>query len=320
VDLSGFEVRGLALGAAARAELLAIATRRAAPDLATAAMLRKVFRRRPPASLIAPWDGEPHGRLTVSLAREAGVRTLVLAHGAFLLPQTLADMEVCDEPLLWSEAVAPPIADRDRPIHVVGYPMPHMRPPPTRPAPRGPRRRVLVLGQPTLSGTLLDDPRITMRQYDVAVRAVLDRCPSATLVLRPHPAEGPDAAAAIVARFRALDFEIDRATPIADALAACDLCIGTITTATLQAALVGTPVVALNLTRFEWRWPLGGDTTVPVARDQRQLADWLARWEAGGPLPGRDDLLGALGASVEGADPTASILAVVAGEGAPASG
>ena len=79
-------------------------------------------------------------------------------------------------------------------------------------------------------------------------------------------------------------------------LESCDVCVGTTSTATLQAALVGTPVIALNLTGFDWPWPLGGETAVPVARDEEDLAAALERWASGERLPGRDDLLGALGA------------------------
>ena len=61
---------------------------------------------------------------------------------------------------------------------------------------------------------------------------------------------------------------------------------------------------------FEWRWPLGADTTVPVARDGAQLRAWLERWAAGEALPGREDMLAALGADIAG-DPVERMLAIL---------
>jgi len=62
---------------------------------------------------------------------------------------------------------------------------------------------------------------------------------------------------------------------------------------------------------FEWRWPLGGETTVRAAHDERDLRTWLDRWSSGSPLPGREDLLRALGASTDGDDPTDRMLAIL---------
>ncbi len=97
-------------------------------------------------------------------------------------------------------------------------------------------------------------------------------------MLRPHPSAGRHAEDELAARFPTTSFEVDRASTIRELLAGCDLCIGTITTATLQAALVGTPVIALNLMGFEWRLPLGGATRGARSRTtQRELAAWLDR-------------------------------------------
>jgi hypothetical protein len=313
------EAFGLDLGSAARDEVVAIARDRAEGDLAMAGTLERAFRGARPAAIVSAWDVEPLARLTTRAAQAAGIRTIALAHGAFLLPQTLVDLDLCDEVLLWSHAVAPPITNLDRPIHVVGYPEPRPAAPPTRPAPRGERPRVLVLAQPTLPGMGLTNPRIAMRQYTTAVDALLDRRPGAQIVLRPHPSAGLEAEHALEQRHPGTTFEIDRASTILDALAGCDLCIGTITTATLQAALVGTPVVALNLMGFEWSWPLGGDTTVPIARDGHELGACLDVWLQGSPLPGRDELLAALGARPEGDDPTDRMLAILDRAGAASS-
>ena len=125
------EVLGLDMGRCIHEITLDIVEGGALDDLAWAATVRRAFRRSPPRAMMSAYDVEPGARLFVSLAQEAGVRTIVLAHGAFLLPQPIADMDVCDEAALWSHATAPPITRWDRPVHLVGYPLPH-DPPPTR--------------------------------------------------------------------------------------------------------------------------------------------------------------------------------------------
>ena len=87
----------------------------------------------------------------------------------------------------------------------------------------------------------------------------------------------------------------DATTPIDELLRSTDLCIGSLSTATLQAALAGAAVAVLNVSGFDWRWPLGGQTPVPVACDAEQLAEVLRTWRRDGSLPGNAVLLEALG-------------------------
>jgi len=101
--------------------------------------------------------------------------------------------------------------------------------------------------------------------------------------------------------FPGLDTSIDTTTPIEQLLGAADLCVGSLSTATLQAGTLATPVAVLNVTGFDWVWPLGGDTPVPVARDAEELEPVLLAWREQGSLPGRDALVGALGADRDGA-------------------
>src|SRR4029079_11266882 len=145
---------------------VALAEQRALDDLAEASMLRRAFRGGRPAWVIGCYDIAPEARLMVLLAQEAGVRTVMLGHGAFLLPQPFGDLDLCDEVALWTRAVAPAMENWDRPIHEVGYPLPHDPPPPTR---RRPERRptIAVLGQLTVTTTSTLDDRITMRTYEV---------------------------------------------------------------------------------------------------------------------------------------------------------
>lgn len=294
-DDPSFEVDGLELGGLLQRLLTEFVEGRAVNDLAHARMLRRAFRRRRPAWLVVPFDVVPEARLRVLLAREAGIRSLGVAHGAFVLPEPYADLDQCDEVALWTDALGPALLKRAHVVHRLGYPMPHDVPPPTRPAPdRAPR--IAVLGQLPVNITATIDERITMRTYEAALRAVARHRPDATVVLRPHPVEDRAAVPEAVRRFPALDVRVEPSVPILDLLRAVDLCIGGATLATLQAALVGTPIVVLNLSSHDWRHPIGGTTVVPVARSSEQLAEVLASWTPGTVLPGRDDVVAALGA------------------------
>lgn len=304
---------GVQLGAWLQPRLARVVARRAATDLAEAAMLRRAFRSRRLRSIVGSFDIDPRTRLVVLLAREAGIRTLMLSHGAYLLPQPVVDLDVCDEVALWAPAVAPPITNRDRPIHLVGYPLPHESRPAILRDGSGPAR-IAVLGQLAVSATSVLDERITMRCYETALRAIARVRPDAIVTLRPHPTQERATHAALVRRFPELRLEEDAQRGILDVLRGVDLCIGGASTSTLQAALVGTPAIALNLSGDEWPYPIGGETSVPVARSAADLDALLDRWTREGTLPGREDLLAALGA--DGSDAVARLLAIVAGDGA----
>src|SRR5213078_3952181 len=91
------EVMGLELGAALHARALDVARKRAVEDLAEAAVLRRAFAGGHVRTMVLPYDIEPHSRLVAVLAREAGIHTFLLQHGAILLPRPLKDGEVAAE-------------------------------------------------------------------------------------------------------------------------------------------------------------------------------------------------------------------------------
>ncbi len=167
--------------------------------------------------------------------------------------------------------------------------------------------------QPWHTSTAVLDARVIMRHYIAAVEAIWTRLPAAVVALRPHPADDSGPVSLLRERFPRL--EVDARPDVLEVLSECDLCVGGTSTAILQAGLVGTPAVLLNVTGYEWGWPLGGETSVAVARSQSELVEVLERWLETGCLPGRDDLLSALGA--DGGDATERLLRVLAGR-APA--
>src|SRR4051812_3152772 len=178
------------------------------------------------------------------------------------------------------------------------------------------RPRVVVLGAGADPVTARLDDRMPMIHYQAALEAITGQLPGASVVLRPHPSHDIAAAARIMERFPGHPIEVDRGTDILDLLRTGDLCIGVASTATVQTALVGTPVIVLNVFGFDWAWPLGGDSEVPVARSADELAGWLKRWAASETLPGREDLLGSLGAGR--LDPTGALLRLVTAPAATA--
>lgn len=282
------------IGAAIHAELIEEVLRSAAEQLANAAILRRAYRRGRPRLVVLSYDTLPWPRLVASLAREAGIPTFLVSHSAYLMPQTLKDAEIADEVAVYSEAVAFEGMRRDRPVHTVGYPVP-VDVAPERAAPQNPRR-VVVLGVNGHPYTARFDERVTLRHFHVALEALAEAVPEVEVVLRPHPSQDLAPIRAVADDFPGLAVGVDAATDIMELLESADLCIGGLTAATLQAAVAGTPVIVLNVTGFAWRWPLGGDTPVPVTADAGALRDAISRWLRDGRIPGRETLLGALGA------------------------
>ena len=314
---------GIELGEWLHPRLVRLAEQRAERDLATLRMLRRTLRRGRLRWIVGAYDVDPDARLIVVAAQEAGVRTLMLCHGAYVLPQPFADLDVCDEVALWSHDVAPDITNWDRPIHVVGYPLPVGDPPPTRPRPADRPVRISVLGQGTVPTTSVLDDRITMRSYVVAIEAIARRFPDAEVVLRPNPRQDSSAFAYLQQRFPDVRLVQRSGGDIVEVHSDVDLTIGGASTSTFQAALAGTPAILLNLTGTAWPYPLGGEATaVPVARSAAELDAALAAWADDGVLGGRDDLLQALG--VDGGDAVQRLLGILDGRppapGGPARG
>lgn len=305
------EVLGMPLGPALHARAVAAVRRRAADDLAFAAVVRRAFARGRARGVVLPSDEDPPGRIVTALARDAGIASVAIQHGAVILPRPIVEGEVADVYAIWSAAVAPPLDRFPRSFRVVGYPVTH-EPPPTRRI-EGAAPQVVVLGQGEDEHTAMMDARHRLRHYVAAVDAITSAAPRARVVLRPHHWDPDAPLQAVVERFPDADVVVDRSSDIHDLLRQSDLCVGASTTATYQAALVGTPVVVLNVGCFEWPWPLDGAGSLPVARSRDELAAQLEPWARGEVLPGRDELLLALGVTED--DVTARLLELIAAAG-----
>ena len=304
------DVNGVPAGALVHHAALALAGQWAGRHLATFAHARRALRDGRIAGVVGTYDLDPYARLVLRAARDAGVPTFCVAHGAYLLPQPVSDLEVADEVAVWSAPVAPPMTNRLRPAHVIGYPLSHERAP-ARTFPAGRAPRIALLSQTTAPSTATVDGRVVMRHYVEALDAIARSLPGATAVLRPHPSQGRPPLRALRARFPGVRIELDAAGDIHRLLGSVDLCVGAASAATFQAALAGAAVAVLNVTDLEWRPPLGGRTSVPVARSGAELSVHLEWWRVEGALPGREELLAALG--VDGGDPTQRLVEALEG-------
>ncbi len=310
------EALGLDLGPLLHHGTRALAGRRGAEDIARLDLLRRAMRPGRPDRLIVPYDIDPVARLHVAVAREQGIETIGVQHGAYLLAHPLRDLEEVDTVAVWSDPERWPFRLRfRRPPHVIGHPRALTPPAPPRPrGPAGPQPRIIVLGYGADPLTASMDDRCGVRHYVTALRAIAAAVPGAIAVLRPHPADDPAIIEAVRTAVPAPSFVVDAITPILALLHGADLCVGVPSTAVLEAAVGATPVMALNLTGIEWAWPIGPDGPVPVARTGSELEDLLAGWAAGGPVPGRPELLEILGLRSGGEqDGPRALLALAAG-------
>lgn len=321
---SGVGGIGPALAEELHRRFVAFVGARGPRHLAMGRVLLSVLRSRRIGQVVVPNDTMPEPRLAVLLARSAGVPTLVVQHGLYLagedaypLKEGVIDLGLADEVAVWSSPMIPPIGRVGRAIHVMGYPTAH-RIEPARPRPSG-ALRVLVLIQGREPSTARVPERITSIQCLAALQGVQEVWPDARITLRPRPSADLGGVQVARARFPLLAVAIDQSTPIVDLARRHDVCIGVMSTATCEAALVGIPVVVLNVTGLEWGWPLGGETTVPIARTAPELAAILANLlgtNGGGP-PGRQALLEALGAT--GEDGSERLVELIRGVGQPAT-
>jgi hypothetical protein len=124
------------------------------------------------------------------------------------------------------------------------------------------------------------------------------------ITVRPHPALGRKDYEVLAADAGADD--VDTTTPGRELLAGAAVCVGALSTMALEAALVGTPVVMLDVEGGDWPAPFDGRGDVPYARDADEAASALADALATGEVRGRETLLDALGVPVS--DPVGRVV------------
>jgi hypothetical protein len=272
--------------------------------LAGALRARRILAAGSVRALLVPFDGPPAMAALVEEARRAGVPSLLVQHG-YDAELGVPDKDRADVAALWSERDERIVraASRARPV-VTGNPGAERSSGPVGRAARRNRTLLLVDYPSRLSARVSE--RVSQRHLTVALDGLAVARPGSTAVIRPHP--GSDGAETDVPRPSGLEVEVDRASPIETLLSGVDACVGAMSTATLQAAARGVPVVYLDVEDLERPWPFDG-SSVPVARDSDALAELLAAAVDRVEVAGQAEMLEALGALPDATDAVCDLLA-----------
>lgn len=259
--------------------------------VATARRARRAFAGGAVRALVVPFDRPDAVAGLVAEARRAGIQSLLVQHG-FEQGLGVPDKTHVDVAALWAERDRTVVQGKSsaRPV-VTGNPAAEHLASPVARASRRNRTLVLVDYQSRLSALVPE--RVSQLHLAAALQAVAVARPGTTAVIRPHPASRGEEAA--VPRPAGIRIEVDLSTPIEELFGSVDACVGAMSTATLQAAGYGVPVVYLDVAGVARPWPFDG-SAVPVARDAEELADALAAAIDRPDVTGQAEMLEALGA------------------------
>ncbi len=265
-------------------------------DVATADALRRAFRDGLRTAVTLS-DAAPVSRLIRLAAHEHGRPLVQVQHGhlsvipgGFGSPRTWQDGMAAGRVAVWSRRDAEHLATAPGRVVHTGNPAAAAMVPSAGTVRGG---TVLLLAQPVGILTCAVDVRATVRHLDSALAGIAALDPGAAVSFRPHPYDRPVAAAVLAATdHRGLDVRVDAERPIDAALADARLCVGSSSTATLQAIAAGVPTVFLRASGVDAQPPLDGSGQLPVAATGEELAARLG--ELSEPR-GRDEALAALG-------------------------
>jgi hypothetical protein len=231
--------------------------------------------RRGVRTAVVPSDTGAYARMFASATRELGTSRVTVQHGFYgdlwRLDGTLvpyADGVEAERVAVWSARDAERLRAAARgEITVTGNPG-AAAPPPRR----DPGRTALVLLQPPGPSTLAFDVRGARRYAEEALAGLAAAGFSGPVVLRPHPLDRMSHAEL---DSHGLSAVVDASASLADALRDARLCIGTMSTATLEAITAGVATVFLDVTGVALPWPFDGSGALPRAIDRVSLADAL---------------------------------------------
>jgi hypothetical protein len=306
-----------ALGELFDSRALEMIKHRAAVSLAEVCTLRRAFATGKVKLAILPFDSPADARLVIQVAREAEVGSLVVQHG-FVNGTDDPDMTLADAVAVWAEVDAARLRRRTRAsIAVTGNPgaadvgsVGH------RARSRTGRTLVLVEYASRLSTRI--DSRVSVRHVDTALQVLAKERPGTEVVIRPHPAEHePDIFEGFADLYPKIRVIVDSKSSITDLIKAADLCIGAVSTATLQAGASGVPVLFLNITDRPAPWPLDGSTDVPVASTAEELGALVPVVLSSEDVRGRAVMLEALGAKSDAVDRVVELIRMLTKEGQP---
>ena len=277
---------------------------RAGDTLAVVDRMRRAFRSSCLKLAVLPFDSPPEARSVIQAARDAGIPTLVVQHGFAGEPRD-PDKSLATAAAVWSEADVLRLRDRTTCTVVrTGNPGPTdvtrlLRDPPK---PRASGKTIVLVEYPSRLSTRIDN-RVSVQHVNAALRALAAVRPGTVVTIRPHPAEHePEIFAAAAPRYYELDVRVDTQSSIDDLIASADLLVGAVSTATLQAAAAGVSVIFLNVSGSAAPWPFDGSTQVPIAGGAQELAGLIPGVLSSEDVPGRPELLEALGVDADAVD------------------
>jgi len=219
---------------------------------------------------VLPFDSPPEARALAEAARARAIPVVVVQHGGVHPEELQSDRTFADLVAVWSQDDARRIAARARGTLVLtGNPgAPHRIPVRAR----GSAHTVVLVESVTRLSTRVD-ARMPLRHLDAALEALEEARPGTRVTVRAHPSERAlDAIRRVIARHPSLRTGLSKGGPIEPLLCEADLCIGAVSTATLQAGALHTPVIMLDVGSGGAPWPLDGTTAVPYVETAAALA------------------------------------------------
>ena len=190
-------------------------------------------------------------------------------------------------------------------MRVIGNPAIRVRATP-KPAARA-RPVAVVLAEHHIRHSAILDRRVTALHLEAAIDGLRRSRHPWRIVVRPHPSDDVGEFERVLTALGADGAEVDGHTGATELLSRADLCIGALSTMTLEAALSGVRVVMLNRDRIDWSPPLQLGGPVPTAHDASGLARIIDEVMEAAEPPGASELLEALG--VGPPDPAGELVA-----------
>lgn len=277
--------------------------RQRAPDsLARAEQARRAFAAGRVRLALVPFDSPDEMRILLGAAAEAGIGSLLVQHG-FDANLNDPDKLLAGHIAAWSDSERAQLASRTpAPVTVTGNPgvSDLARLPKLRAASSG--CSIVLVEYPSRLSTRVR-ARIGGEHTSAALAGLAAARPGTTAIIRPHPSDpDPQAYARLAAAHPELRVRVDASSSIEALLAGADLCVGALSTATLQAAAVGVPVVFLDTGAIARPWPFCGADGIPRATGAQELAERVRGALADEEVAGRDAALDVLGVRADAVD------------------
>lgn len=280
---------------------LRLLEQRALDSAARARSVERDFARGRLLTAVAPSDATPDIRMIAGAARQAGRSIAHVQHGFVALrpgggdhPPSFVDGMVAGHVGTWTEDYAGYLR-KGAPGRVLATGSP-VAPVAAGGAQADAQSTLLLIAQPSPLSAIAG-ARVTARHLDAALAALSAVRPGSRVIVRPHPLDRQHGLyAAAAARHPELELSLDARTSIESLFDVSDLCVGTVSTATLQAAACGVPTVLLDVAEARLSWPFDGSDAFPLATDAETLGAAISAVLEAPEPPGAEAARVALGA------------------------